>query len=88
MPTAGVVFGITGQPLLLNGISIARDERPDSFTAVPKYGLTMLVTNDSGLQQYLGNVLKDVRSASRCRCRRPSPCHPLLSSSAGPLAHE
>jgi hypothetical protein len=35
LPTAGVVFGITGQPLLLNGISIARDERPDSFTAVP-----------------------------------------------------
>ena len=61
---------------------------PDSFTAVPKYGLTMLVTNDNGLQGYLGNVLKDVRSASRCRCRRPSPCHPLLSSSAGPLAHE
>ena len=36
---------------------------PDQFSQVPKYGLTMLVTNDTGLQQYLGNVTKMIRSA-------------------------
>jgi hypothetical protein len=35
---------------------------PDQFSQVPKYGLTMLVTNDTGLQEYLGNVTKMIRS--------------------------
>jgi hypothetical protein len=35
---------------------------PDQFTPLPKYGLTMLVTNDTALQEYLGNVTKMIRS--------------------------
>ena len=34
----------------------------DQFTPLPKYGLTMLVTNDTALQEYLGNVTKMIRS--------------------------
>ena len=35
---------------------------PEQFSQVPKYGLPMLVSNDSGLQEYLGNVTKMIRS--------------------------
>ena len=35
---------------------------PDQFTPLPKYGLTMLVTNDTALQEYLRNVTKMIRS--------------------------
>ena len=34
---------MTGQPLLLKGICIARDERPDSLTAVPWYTIHVWV---------------------------------------------
>ena len=36
---------------------------PSNFTQVPKYGLTMLVTNDSKLQEYLNHVLKQIRGS-------------------------
>ena len=49
---------------------------PDQFSQVPKYGLTMLVTNDTGLQQYLSNVTKMIRSAWPTATKRPSPCPP------------
>ena len=34
---------------------------PSEFSAVQKYGLQLLVTTDTGLQEYIGNVLKSVR---------------------------
>ena len=33
---------------------------PETFTRVPKYGLTMLVSTDDSLKQYLGHVLKQL----------------------------
>jgi hypothetical protein len=39
---------------------------PNEFSAVQKYGLTMLVTTDTGLQDYLANVLKQIRSTHLC----------------------
>lgn len=58
------------QPLLhprtgysINSILYQRGVYPPSnFTQVPKYGLTMLVTNDSALQEYMNHVLKQIRS--------------------------
>eukprot|EP00439_Symbiodinium_sp_Y106_P071257 s241_g12.t1 len=34
---------------------------PENFTSVAKYGLSILVTKDKGLQEYLGEVLKQLR---------------------------
>jgi len=36
---------------------------PETFTRVQKYGLTMLVTNDSALKTYLNNILSDVKGS-------------------------
>jgi mitotic spindle assembly checkpoint protein MAD2 len=33
---------------------------PESFASVPKYGLSILVTTDEGLKQYLAQVLRQL----------------------------
>ena len=50
---------------------------PDQFSQVPKYGLTMLITNDTALQDYLGNITKMIRSKSLA----------LLSCTAARVGH-
>jgi mitotic spindle assembly checkpoint protein MAD2 len=40
---------------------------PESFKKVSKYGLTMLVTTDGGLSEYLENVLSQLSGAARAR---------------------
>ena len=37
---------------------------PESFSAVAKYGLSLLVTTDEGLKTYLAQVLRQVAGAS------------------------
>lgn len=36
---------------------------PETFSRVKKYGLSMLVTMDDGLKEYLGKVLMQISSA-------------------------
>ena len=35
---------------------------PESFKKVPKYGLSLMVTNDEGLLAYMENILKQLDS--------------------------
>mmetsp|Transcript_4438 Transcript_4438/g.10293 ORF Transcript_4438/g.10293 Transcript_4438/m.10293 type:complete len:212 (+) Transcript_4438:65-700(+) len=39
---------------------------PENFTPVQKYGLSILVTKDKGLQDYLGEVLKQLKGWMMC----------------------
>lgn len=47
---------------------------PETFKKVSKYGLTMLVTTDTGLSDYLEQVLSQLSSR---RAHTPPPC-PLV----------
>ncbi|NXM82974.1 MD2L1 protein, partial [Oenanthe oenanthe] len=56
---------------------------PETFTRVQKYGLTLLVTTDPELANYLNNVTEQMKGAGRplpCPCRVParSKCLPWL----------
>ncbi|CAE8606419.1 unnamed protein product [Polarella glacialis] len=39
---------------------------PENFTSVSKYGLSILVTKDKGLQEYLGEVLRQLKGWMSC----------------------
>jgi len=39
---------------------------PDLFSSISKYGLSILVTKDKGLQEYLGEVLRQLKSWMMC----------------------
>lgn len=44
---------------------------PEDFTSVKKYGLSILVSKDQGLQEYLGEVLEQLRGwMTRCQVKK------------------
>lgn len=51
----------------INSILYQRGVYPaEHFTSVPKYGLSILVTKDEGLQEYLGEVLRQLKGWMMC----------------------
>ena len=50
---------------------------PDDFKMVSKYGLKLLVSKDNGLNDYLDNVMRQLRGACVCinDLMRPSPAN-------------
>lgn len=54
---------------------------PESFTAVAKYGLSLLVTSDEGLKTYLAQVLRQVAGENiliQTTCSSSRDSHPAL----------
>jgi len=54
---------------------------PETFQKVNKYGLSMLVTTDPGLKDYLGKVLNQLSGAPPSPSVAPTPPQPLACCS-------
>lgn len=56
---------------------------PETFERKKKYGLTMLVSSDAGLTEYLNNVLKQISGEHPALSLPASAVHPASKMPAG-----